>query len=79
MLILQNALVVKKDEKYSTYKELFDFVENEKVDLDNLDSFDYVEIGNIEKNGDINPVNLSFDNRNEENENYFKKIEKGDI
>ena len=68
-----------KDEKYSTYKELFDFVENEKVDLDNLDSFDYVEIGNIEKNGDINPVNLSFDNRNEENENYFKKIEKGDI
>lgn len=59
--------------------ELFDFVENEKVDLDCLDNFNYVEIGNIEKNGDINPVNLSFDDRNEENENYFKKIEKGDI
>lgn len=66
-------------EQYYTYKELFYFVENEKVNIDNLDIFDYVEIGNIEKNGDINPVNLSFDDRNEENENYFKKIEKGDI
>ena len=65
--------------KYYTYKDLFDFIEYKKLDISQLDDFQYVEIGNVTKLGNINPVNLSFDNRNEINEDYFKKIEKGDI
>ena len=64
---------------YYTYKDLFDFIEYKKIDISILDSFKYVEIGNVTKLGDINPVSLSFDDRNESNEDYFKKIEKGDI
>ena len=65
--------------EYYTYKELFDFVEYTKIDISQLNDFKYVEIGDITKFGDINPIKLSFDNRNEFNEDYFKKIEKGDI
>jgi len=64
---------------YYTYKDLFDFIEYKKLDISKLDDFKYVEIGNVTKLGDIYPVSLSFDNRNEINEDYFKKIEKGDI
>jgi len=64
---------------YYTFKDLFDFVEYKKLDISQLDNFKYVEIGDITKLGDINPIKLSFDDRNEINEDYFKKIEKGDI
>lgn len=63
-------------------KDLFQIIEYKKIDLENLknkENFKYCEIGNVSKDGDINPVLLSFDDRNELNENYFKKIEKGDI
>jgi restriction endonuclease S subunit len=56
---------------------LFDIVEKENVELP--EEFKYCEIGHVEKTGDIDPVLLNENQRNELNENYFKKIEKGDI
>lgn len=64
---------------FYSYHHLFDFVPYEKVDIDNLDVFKYAEIGNITKLGEIKYVELSFDDRLEDNESLFKKIEKGDI
>lgn len=64
---------------YCTYKELFDIIEYEKMDISTLETFKYAEIGNVEKTGEVNPEDLSFSERDELNENLFKKIEKGDI
>jgi len=64
---------------YYTYHDLFDVIEYTKLDITLLDNIIYAEIGDIAKTGEVNPVQLSFDNRHELNENYFKKIEKGDI
>ena len=44
-----------------------------------MDSFQYAEIGNVSKTGEVSPVCLSFSDRHEENESLFKKIENGDI
>jgi len=66
--------------KYYSFKDLFEIVKDNKVDLENLDdNFYYVEIGNVTKNGVVEPVKLNFTNREIEDENYYKKIEKGDI
>ena len=69
----------KGDELFYTFKEIFDFVEYTYTNLNDLDEFLYAEIGDVTKNGDVNPTLLSFNDRNEENESLFKKIEKGDI
>lgn len=61
------------------YRTLFDIVDTEKVEISLLDDFEYAEIGNVQSGGEVFPVNLSFSNRTDENENLFKKIEKGDI
>ena len=61
------------------YRALFDIIDVEKVDIALLDDFKYAEIGNVQSGGDVSPVNLSFNNRTDENENLFKKIERGDI
>ena len=61
-----------------TYRNLFDFVPYKKVDVEELDTFKYAEIGNVNKLGEVEPVELS-QTRDEENESLFKKIEKGDI
>jgi len=67
-------------ENYYSFDNLFDFSSKNKVNLDSLDDdFFYVEIGNVSKEGDIEPVKLNFNERKEEEENYYKKIEKGDI
>lgn len=66
--------------KYYSFKDLFEIVKDNKVNLENLDDdFYYVEIGNVTKNGVVEPVKLNFNNREIEDENYYKKIEKGDI
>lgn len=64
-----------------SYKKLFDFIPFESVDISELDNFKYAEIGNVNKKGEINPIDLSFELRDEqfEQESLFKKIEKGDI
>lgn len=63
---------------YYRFSELFDIVDC-RVDVLDIEEFYYVEIGDISKNEDVYPVKLSWDTRNELNENYFQKIEKGDI
>lgn len=64
---------------YYTFLELFDIVEKTNVDLESFNEINYVEIGDISKQGDINPVKLDLLSRKEEFESYYKKIDKGDI
>ena len=67
------------------FKDLFKVESFEKKDRMKLlekiggDDFYYSEIGNATKQGDVEPVKLNFNDRNELVEDYFKKIEKGDI
>ena len=64
---------------FYSYRQLFDFVLFKSIDISSLEKFKYAEIGNVNKLGEVEPVELSFDDRQEENESLFKKIEKGDI
>lgn len=73
------ASLVTSSKCFYTYRNLFDFVSYEKVNIEELDNFKYAEIGNVNKLGEVEPVELSFEDRQEENESLFKKIEKGDI
>lgn len=67
-------------ERFYSFNDLFTFASENKVDVEKLDDdFFYSEIGNVSKEGDVEPVKLNFDERKEEEENYYKKIEKGDI
>ena len=72
----ENAVV----NRFYKFKELFEIVNDHKVPLENLnDDFYYVEIGNADKLGNVFPVKLNFNNRQLEDEDYYKKIEKGNI
>ena len=65
---------------YYSFGELFELLKNDSVDLTLLDGdFYYSEIGNVSKNGEVEPNILNFSDRNPFNEDLFKKIEKGDI
>lgn len=65
---------------YYSFDDLFELVDSEKVDLTLLDTdFKYNEIGDVSKEGDVEPNILNFNDRNLLNEDLFKKIEKGDI
>ncbi len=67
-------------DRHYSFNDLFAFSLKNKVDIEKLDDdFLYAEIGNVSKNGDVEPVKLNFSERKEEEENYYKKIEKGDI
>ncbi len=67
------------DEEYYTFDELFNVTEN-KISYDDISGeFRYCQIGDVGKNGVAYPVELNFDNRNLLDDNYYKKIEKGDI
>jgi len=66
-------------ERFYSFNDLFSFSTKNKTDIEKLDDFFYVEIGNVSKNGDVEPVKLNFNERKEEEESYYKKIEKGDI
>jgi len=66
--------------QYYSFNDLFIIQEKNKDDIKILDNdFFYCEISNVSKNGEVNPVKLNFNERNEEKENYYKKIEKGNI
>lgn len=75
---------IEKNRSY-LFGELFDVVEFQKKErlslLDIIEDipFKYSEIGNVTKQGDVEAVTLNFSERNELVEDYFKKIEKGDI
>ena len=65
---------------YYTFSDLFSISSDCNIDGNTLSGdFKYCEIGNSDKNGDIEPVCLNFSIRNLEYENYYTKIEKGDI
>lgn len=67
-------------ENYYTFDELFDLTNNNKLSYADIeDEFYYCEIGDVDKFGDTFPRKLDKNNRNYCNENYFAKIEKGDI
>ena len=67
-------------EKAYSFNDLFEFQKNNKVDIENLDDdFLYSEIGNVSKEGEVEPVKLNFNERKKGEENYYKKIEKGNI
>ena len=73
----QNGFLV---EQYYSFNNIFTFASQNKVDIEKLDEdFLYAEIGNVSKDGDVDPVKLNFNERKEEEENYYKKIKKGDI
>jgi restriction endonuclease S subunit len=62
------------------FADLFELVNRSAVQIEDLvDDFLYCEIGDVDKNGDISPVTLNFDSRSLLDENYYKKIEDGDI
>lgn len=75
---LISDILVSKNEYYR-FDDLFEVVNDDKVDYRNLDVFEYVEIGDVSKTEDIFPVQLDVANQNELNANYFNKIKKGDI
>ena len=64
---------------FYNFRHLFDFIPSETIDVNSFEKFKYAEIGNVNKSGEVEPVELSFDERQEENESLFRKIEKGDI
>ena len=62
------------------FADLFKLNDSSAVDADDLYvDFRYCEIGNADKAGDVEPELLNFDNRDLLTENYYKKIEGGDI
>ncbi len=72
-------------EKSVLFGKLFNVIKFEKKDclslINNIEDiqFEYAEIGNVTKQGDVEAVVLDFSLRDELVEDYFKKIEKGDI
>lgn len=64
--------------EYYTFEELFDLIKDEKITIPD-DNFLYAEIGNVSSFGEVNPETLNFNERTEEQESLYKKIEKGDI
>lgn len=67
-------------DNYYAFNDLFEIKKNNKVNIENLnDDFLYSEIGNVSKDGEVKPVRVNFAERKEDEEKYYKKIEKGDI
>ena len=67
------------EEDYYTYKDLFEVIPSVRPLLNEDQPFRYAEIGNVSKLGEVFPVTLDYNDRDELNEDKFKKIEKGDI
>lgn len=65
---------------FYTFNELFSIKGAQSCTEEELSKdFAYCEIGDSDKNGDVSPVILNFENRRLEDESYYTKIEKGDI
>ncbi|MBU3968775.1 hypothetical protein KJ991_00990 [Patescibacteria group bacterium] len=48
-------------ERFYSFNDLFTFASENKVDVEKLDDdFFYSEIGNVSKEGDVEPVKLNF-------------------
>ena len=67
-------------DNYYSFGDLFSIRTDTIVKKESLiDDFLYCEIGNVDKQGNVFPLSLNFDERSLEDESYYKKIEKGDI
>jgi len=73
------SFITNRPVSYYPFSQIFEMVERDSVDVKELDDFSYCEIGDVDSNGEVYPILLNINNRNELNESYFKKIEKGDI
>lgn len=68
------------DNNCYSFNELFEIVSAPKLKLEEIsDNFSYCEIGDVDKNGFVSAQQLNKAERNLLNENYFAKIENGDI
>jgi hypothetical protein len=73
----QNDFLV---DNFYSFRELFSFANKNKVDLEDIEGdFLYSEITNVSKSGDVSPIKLNLVSRKEEDADYYKKIDKGDI
>ncbi|WP_289285842.1 hypothetical protein [Parablautia intestinalis] len=61
------------------FSELFNVSELKVSPNELIEDFYYCQIGDVDKTGCLHPVHLNFDNRNLLEEDYYKKIEKGDV
>ena len=62
------------------FNDLFEIIASPKINFEDLeDDFLYCEIGDVDKNGSLVAQKLNKNERSLLNENYFSKIEKGDI
>ena len=68
----------KAKDKYYKFKELFQFYKGD-INILPEDNFFYAQIWDTTKDWDVIPVELNFNEREEINEDYYKKIEKWDI
>lgn len=76
-LSFQNKVSI---QDYYSFNDLFEIQINNAVNIDSIEgNFLYSEIGNVSKNGDIEPITLNLNERNIEDQDLYKKIEKGDI
>jgi type I restriction enzyme, S subunit len=64
--------------EFYSFKELFDAKEEKIAASDIVGCFRYCQIGDVDKGGTPHPVTLDFDIRDLTDEDYYKKIEKGD-
>lgn len=63
----------------TSFNSLFKIIELPKVNLEKMEEFKYCQIGDVTSDGNINPVVINFEDRDEELNDYYKKIEKNDI
>jgi hypothetical protein len=61
------------------FAQLFDVVKKSSPSTDEFEEIKYAEISNVTKEGEVIPEILRSSERSELNENYFRKIENGDI
>lgn len=64
---------------YYRFSDLFVVKELRVSPSELVDDFYYCQIGDVDKTGCLHPVHLNFDERSLLGEDYYKKIEKGDI
>lgn len=70
----------KHQDNYYSFYDLFEFPKQRRICTDELiEDFLYCEIGDVDKSGNPIPVTLNFSERKLEQENYYVKIDKGDI
>ena len=63
-------------QEFYSYKDLFDFVSYKKIELSQLDSFQYAEISNVNKLGEVEPIHYHLAIGRKKMRVYSKKLKK---